>query len=97
MLLLLTSKDIDEFELDSQENSKVSNFFGRKEHALDRPLYTHHSEFEPSSFSFILNSKIADSESLTPVYKRNYKLKGIKCLSDKQYSSLLGCCAKKLK
>lgn len=92
MLLLLTSKDIDEFEMDSQEKSKLTNFYGRKEKTLDRPLFTHPNEYEPSSFSFILKSKIADSvdsASLTPVYKRNYKLKGIKCLNDKEYSALL--------
>ena len=94
MLLFLTGKDIDEFEIDSQEKSKISNYYGRKEKLLDRPIFTHHSDYEPSTFSFILNSKIKDSESLTPVYKRNYKLKGIKCLSDKEYSSLLSCCGK---
>ena len=75
MLLLLTMNDISEFEMDSQEKSKLSNYYGHKGKLLDRPVFTHHSEYEPSSFSFILNSKIKDSESMTPVYKRNYKIK----------------------
>ena len=42
---------------------------------------------DEGSFTFILKDNIASD--ITPIYKRNYKLKGIKCLGDIQYNKFL--------
>lgn len=87
MILLLSEQDLNRFSEDSNEHSKVTNYFGQKGKILERPLYgidSSSSHEDPSSFQFIFNKKVMQ-EPVIPIYKRNHKIKGIKCLNDKQY------------
>ena len=75
------------FDEESREKSKVNNYYGQTGFTIDRPIFTHHSDYEGSTFTFILKDNIASD--INTIYKRNYKLKGIKCLSDKQYNLII--------
>tara|TARA_A100001015_G_scaffold161175_1_gene179172 strand:- start:3046 stop:3315 length:270 start_codon:yes stop_codon:yes gene_type:complete len=87
MILFLSESDFNKF--DEKDNNKISNFFNLKDKNIERPLYKENEQ--DTEISFIVKDFLNPSYDLDlePVYKKNIRIKDIKCLDDNIYKYLL--------
>ena len=85
MILTLLESDFIDFE--NSDKNKLTNFFNLKDVNIERPLYENNNdEYEGS---LLVKELLLPTLEIEPIYKKNIKIKRIKCLDDKIYKQLL--------
>ena len=88
MLFIISPDNFDKYE--SNVDNKIHNFYNLK-HKIDRPkiynnLTDDENNYDDGKDLFILNTILKpriNIDDLKQVYKKNKKLKSIKCIDDK--------------
>ena len=87
MILFLSELDFENFN--NEKDNKISNFYKLKGEMITRPPYGSQKD-DDTSTTFIIKEFLNPSlPQLEPVYKKNKKIKSIKCLDDSTYKCFI--------